>query len=90
MPNYRQQTSGSLLAQATCASCFSQLILCYAATADDLCCGTSIQKTVFAAGTGITTLAAVTGLLYDTNALQTPAVDGFYSDDAGISCTTQP
>ena len=87
MPNYRQQTSGNLGAVSACASCFSQLTLCYSATEPGLCCGTPTQSIVYVAGAGVTTLASVTGLLYTTSALTTQAAVGYYSDDSGITCT---
>ena len=90
MPNYRQQSSGSLLASTACASCFSQLTLCYSPTETGLCCGTPTQSIVYVAGAGVTTLASVTGLLYTTSALTTQAADGYYSDDPGVLCTTNP
>ena len=90
MPNYRQQTSGGLGAASACASCFSQLTLCYSATESGLCCGTPTQSVVYVAGPGITTLASVTGLLYTTSALTTQAAVGYYSDDSGITCTATP
>jgi len=90
MPNYRQQTSGGLGAVSVCASCFSQLTLCYSATESGLCCGTPTQSIVYVAGAGVTTLASVTGLLYTTSALTTQAAVGYYSDDSGITCTATP
>jgi hypothetical protein len=87
MANYRQQTSGSLLAEDTCLACFSELSLCYSATESDLCCGTSSNSVVYVAGSGITTLAGVTGDLFTTSDLTTKAADGYYSDDAAITCT---
>ena len=90
MPNYRQQTSTTLNPVATCASCFSQLTLCYSATEPGLCCGTPSQSIVYVAGAGVTTLASVTGLLYTTSALTTQAAVGYYSDDSGITCTATP
>ena len=90
MPNYRQQTTGNLGAVSACASCFSQLTLCYSATEPGLCCGTPSQSIVYVAGAGVTTLASVTGFLYTTSALTTKAANGYYSDDVGITCTATP
>ena len=92
MPNYRQQTATSLGSTTACPSCapiYSSLSLCFSSvSADALCCGNSTSVTVYVAGAGVTTLASVTGLLYTTTALNVEAAVGFYSDDAGISCST--
>jgi hypothetical protein len=65
---------------------YTELTLCYALTETALCCGTSESRTVFASG-DVADLASVTGDLYADATLQTKAADGYYSDDAGISCT---
>ncbi len=65
---------------------YTELTLCYALTEADLCCGTSESRTVFVSG-NVSDLASVTGDLYADATLQTKAADGYYSDDAGISCT---
>jgi hypothetical protein len=65
---------------------YTELTLCYALTEADLCCGTSESRTVFVSG-DVANLASVTGDLYTDATLQTKAADGYYSDDAGISCT---
>ena len=93
MPNYRQQTTTSLGTSTACPSCtptFSQLTLCFATTENTLCCGTSTQSIVYVGYQANPTLANVTGLLYSNNTLTTQATAGFYSDDAGITCTTPP
>jgi hypothetical protein len=66
---------------------YTELTLCYALTEADLCCGTSESRTVFVSG-DVANLASVTGDLYTDATLQTKAADGYYSDDAGISCTS--
>lgn len=91
MPNYRQQTTTSLGTSTACPSCtptFSQLTLCFAATENTLCCGTSTQSIVYVGYQANPTLANVTGLLYSNNTLTTQATAGFYSDDAGITCSS--
>ena len=65
----------------------SELTLCYSLTEDGLCCGTSQGRTVFVQGS-VTNLADVTGDLYSDSTLQTKAADGYYSDDAGITCSS--
>ena len=65
---------------------YTELALCYAQTEDDLCCGTSQPRTVFVQG-DVANLASVTGDLYTDNTFQTKAADGYYSDDAGITCS---
>ena len=90
MPNYRQQTATSLGSTTACPSCapiYSSLSLCFSSvSADALCCGNSTSVTVYVAGTGVTTLASVTGLLYTTTALNVEAAVGFYSDDLSGGC----
>lgn len=91
MPNYRQQTTTSLGTSTACPSCtptFSQLTLCFATTENTLCCGTSTQSIVYVGYQANPTLANVTGLLYSNNTLTTQATAGFYSDDAGITCSS--
>jgi len=91
MPNYRQQTANALGASTACPTCLpdsTQLSLCYATTENALCCATSTSSVVFVAGWNVPDLANVTGLLYSNNTLTTQAATGFYSDDAGITCTT--
>ncbi len=93
MPNYRQQTANALGASTACPTCLpdsTQLSLCYATTENALCCATSTSSVVFVAGLNVPDLANVTGLLYSNNTLTTQAAIGFYSDDAGITCTTPP
>jgi len=91
MPNYRQQTTGNLGTVSACASCYSSLSLCFSSvSANELCCGNSTSVTVFVAGTGITTLASVTGFLYTTSALDVEAAVGFYSDDLSGGCNPPP
>ena len=91
---YRGQLSGLLGPSVACESCapiYSSLSLCFdSVSANELCCGNPTSVTVFVAGAGVTTLASVTGSLYTTSALDVKAAVGFYSDDAGISCSTPP
>lgn len=79
MANYRQQTGGALGGSQTCPACYDTLILCYATTAQDLCCEstTSVATVYVNAGE---TFATATNLYSDT-ALTTVATAGFYSDD---------
>tara|TARA_R110002020_G_scaffold62942_6_gene167910 strand:+ start:9811 stop:10068 length:258 start_codon:yes stop_codon:yes gene_type:complete len=84
MANYRQQTGGTLGTSQTCPTCSTQLILCYATTANTVCCGTSTTATVYVAAGA--TFATAT-LLYSDAALTTIAAAGYYSTDAG-TCTT--
>ena len=84
MATYRQQTAGTLGGSQTCATCSTQLILCYATTNTTLCCGTSTAATVYVAS-GSTFATAVN--LYSDAALTTVAALGFYSDNAS-TCTT--
>jgi hypothetical protein len=87
---YRRQLSGLLGPSVACESCapiYSSLSLCFSSvSANELCCGNSTSVTVFVAGTGITTLASVTGFLYTTSALDVEAAVGFYSDDLSGGC----
>ena len=66
---------------------YTELTLCYAVTETALCCGNSISVTVFVLE-DVANLAGVTGDLYTDNTFQTKAADGYYSDDAGITCST--
>lgn len=68
---------------------YTELTLCYALTEDDLCCGTSGPRTVFVPEE-VASLADVTGDLYTDITFQTKAADGYYTDDAGISCSLPP
>jgi hypothetical protein len=84
MATYRQQTGATLGTSQTCATCSTQLSLCYATTSSTLCCGTSTTATVFVASGA--TFATATNL-YSDAALQTLATAGFYSSNAG-TCGT--
>ena len=66
---------------------YTELTLCYAVTETALCCGNSISVTVFVLE-DVANLDSVTGDLYTDNTFQTKAADGYYSDDAGITCST--
>lgn len=83
MANYRQQTSGGLQSEQTCALCYTALTLCYAADVDDLCCGTATEVTVYVPA-GQTFDDATN--LYATTALSAGALatTGYYSDE--FSC----
>jgi len=84
MATYRQQTGATLGSSQTCATCSTQLSLCYASTTSVLCCGTSTTATVYV--TSGATFATATNL-YSDAALTTLATAGFYSSNAG-TCST--
>ena len=63
MATYRQQTGATLGSSQTCATCSTQLILCYASTTSVLCCGTSTTATVYV--TSGATFATATNLYSD-------------------------
>ena len=83
MATYRQQTGATLGSSQTCATCSTQLSLCYSAVINTLCCGTSATATVYVAS-GATFATAVN--LYSDAALTTLATAGYYS--ANASCST--
>ena len=78
MATYRQQTGGTLGSSQTCATCSTQLSLCYSAVLNTLCCGTSTPATVFVAS-GATFATAVN--LYSEDTLTTLATAGYYSSN---------
>ena len=78
MATYRQQTGGTLGSSQTCATCSTQLSLCYSAVLNTLCCGTSTAATVFVAS-GATFATAVN--LYSEATLTTLATAGYYSSN---------
>tara|TARA_B110000971_G_scaffold218733_1_gene258184 strand:- start:343 stop:720 length:378 start_codon:yes stop_codon:yes gene_type:complete len=84
----RHQLNGVLLIAQACESCYSVLILCFAVTENELCCGISEPRTVYVSGSDITSLSDVTGFLYENINLTVKADEGYYSDDTGISCTS--
>tara|TARA_B110000908_G_scaffold71095_1_gene85765 strand:- start:1426 stop:1683 length:258 start_codon:yes stop_codon:yes gene_type:complete len=84
MATYRQQTGATLGSSQTCATCSTQLLLCYATTTTTLCCGTSATATVYVAS-GATFATAIN--LYSDAALTTLAAAGYYSSNAA-TCST--
>lgn len=84
MATYRQQTGATLGSSQTCATCSTQLILCYASTTSVLCCGSSTTATVYVASGA--TFATATNL-YSDAALTTLATAGFYSSNSGTCAT---
>ena len=87
----RQQLNGVLLNAQACSTCQPDVTLfnlCFAVTENDLCCDTSTSVAVYAAGLNVANLSSVVGDLYKDSFLQIKADNGFYSDDAGITCSS--
>jgi hypothetical protein len=87
----RQQLNGVLLNAQACSTCQPDVTLfnlCFAVTENDLCCDTSTPVAVYAAGLNVANLSSVVGDLYKDSFLQIKADNGFYSDDAGITCSS--
>jgi len=82
MATYRQQTGATLGSSQTCATCSTQLSLCYSTVINTLCCSTSTSATVYVAS-GASFATAVN--LYSDAALTTLAAAGYYS--ANATCT---
>jgi len=87
---YKQQNNGTLGASTTCPACppdSTQISLCYSnVSADDLCCGSPVQRNVYIASG--TTWETAPGYFQDSN-LTTPAANGFYSGDI-VGCGAGP
>lgn len=89
--NYRRQLNGLLGPLVLCQTCQQDVTLfnlCFAVTENDLCCDTSTSVAVYAAGLNVANLSSVVGDLYKDSFLQIKADNGFYSDDAGITCSS--
>ena len=89
--NYRRQLNGLLGPLVLCQTCQPDVTLfnlCFAVTENDLCCDTSTPVVVYAAGLNVANLSSVVGDLYKDSFLQIKADNGFYSDDAGITCSS--
>ena len=89
--NYRRQLNGLLGPLVLCQTCQQDVTLfnlCFAVTENDLCCDTSTPVVVYAAGLNVANLSSVVGDLYKDSFLQIKADNGFYSDDAGITCSS--
>ena len=85
---YWNGSAFSSLTVSTCPSCFTSLSLCYSSTsANDLCCNTSTNVTVYVAA-GETFLNN-TGL-YSDSSLSNAAPNGYYSQNANTCFTNTP
>jgi len=88
MGNYRIQNATSVGSQVACPTCSTSLTLCFATTANELCCGQPSAAIVFIPSNQ--TFATATNL-YTSAAMTTISPAGYYSDDqptaCGVSCT---